>query len=145
MTEIVLEQRIAAPPSTVYRFLTESEKWKPWQGVDANFDARVGGIFSMFMGNDMAPLAGNSLNSCPTGVWCSPGDGSTDQASHLDLPQLRSNSTPRVKEPGWFSPTARFLRAKQLPRRWVATTCPGWPWWQRAGYPISTRARAGPT
>jgi len=53
MTEIVLEQRIAAPPSTVYRFLTESEKWKLWQGVDAKLDPRVGGIFSMFMGNGM--------------------------------------------------------------------------------------------
>jgi uncharacterized protein YndB with AHSA1/START domain len=53
VTEIVLEQRIAAPPSTVYRFLTESEKWKLWQGVDAKLDARVG-IFSMFMGNGMA-------------------------------------------------------------------------------------------
>ena len=53
MTEIVVEQRIAAPPSTVYRYLTESDKWKLWQGVDAQLDARVGGIFSMLMGNGM--------------------------------------------------------------------------------------------
>jgi uncharacterized protein YndB with AHSA1/START domain len=53
MTEIVLEQRIAAPPATVYRYLTEADKWKLWQGVDAKLEARVGGIFSMFMGNGM--------------------------------------------------------------------------------------------
>ena len=53
MTEIVVEQRIAAPPSTVYRYLTESDRWKLWQGVEANLDARVGGIFSILMGNGM--------------------------------------------------------------------------------------------
>ena len=53
MTEIVVEQRIAAPPSVVYRYLTESDQWKMWQGVDANLEARVGGIFSILMGNGM--------------------------------------------------------------------------------------------
>ncbi|MCL1593621.1 MAG: SRPBCC domain-containing protein [Actinomycetia bacterium] len=53
MTEIVLEQRIAAPPSTVYRYLTESDRWKLWQGADAKLDPRPGGIFSMIMGNGM--------------------------------------------------------------------------------------------
>lgn len=53
MTEIVLEQRIAAPPSTVYRYLTESDKWKLWQGVNAHLDPRVGGAFSMSMADGM--------------------------------------------------------------------------------------------
>jgi uncharacterized protein YndB with AHSA1/START domain len=53
MTEIVLEQRIAASPATVYRYLTQADKWKLWQGVDAKIDARVGGLFSMFMANGM--------------------------------------------------------------------------------------------
>jgi uncharacterized protein YndB with AHSA1/START domain len=52
-TTIVVEQRIAAPPSTVYRYLTDSDSWKAWQGVDAELDARVHGIFSMVMGNGM--------------------------------------------------------------------------------------------
>lgn len=56
MSEIVLEQRINAPPSTVYAYLTDSDKWKQWQGVDAMLDARVGGIFSMLMGNGMQAL-----------------------------------------------------------------------------------------
>lgn len=53
MTEIVLEQRIAAPPATVYRYLTEEEKWVLWQGVAASFDAREGGTFSATMPNGM--------------------------------------------------------------------------------------------
>jgi uncharacterized protein YndB with AHSA1/START domain len=53
MTEIVIEQQIDAPPAVVYRYLTEADKWKVWQGVDAQLDPRVGGIFSMVMGNGM--------------------------------------------------------------------------------------------
>jgi uncharacterized protein YndB with AHSA1/START domain len=53
MTEIVLEQMIAAPPAIVYRYLTESEKWSEWQGSEARLDPKVGGIFSMLMGNGM--------------------------------------------------------------------------------------------
>ena len=53
MTEIVVEQRIAASPSTVYGYLTESEKWSLWQGASASLDAKPGGIFSMVMGNGM--------------------------------------------------------------------------------------------
>lgn len=53
MTEIQLQQRIDAPPSTVYRYITEANKWKLWQGVDAELDPNPGGIFSMTMGNGM--------------------------------------------------------------------------------------------
>ena len=53
MTEITVEQHIAAPPSTVFRYLTESDKWSQWQGASASLDARPGGIFSMVMGNGM--------------------------------------------------------------------------------------------
>ena len=53
MTEIAVEQHIAASPSTVYRYLTESEKWSQWQGASVSLDARPGGIFSMVMGDGM--------------------------------------------------------------------------------------------
>jgi uncharacterized protein YndB with AHSA1/START domain len=53
MTEVVVEQRISAPPSVVYRYLTESKEWSRWQGASASLDARPGGIFSMVMGNGM--------------------------------------------------------------------------------------------
>lgn len=50
---IVVEQHVVAAPSTVYRYLTESDLWALWQGVDADLDARVGGRFSMTMVNGM--------------------------------------------------------------------------------------------
>ncbi len=53
MRDIVLKQRIEASPSTVYRYLTESEQWSLWQGASASLDAKRGGIFSMVMGNGM--------------------------------------------------------------------------------------------
>ena len=53
MTEISVEQHIAAPPSTVYRYLTESDMWAKWQGASASLDAKPGGLFSLVMGNGM--------------------------------------------------------------------------------------------
>jgi uncharacterized protein YndB with AHSA1/START domain len=53
MTEVVVEQQIAAPPSTVYDYLTDSDKWAQWQGTSASLDAKPGGIFSMMMGDGM--------------------------------------------------------------------------------------------
>jgi uncharacterized protein YndB with AHSA1/START domain len=53
MAEVIVEQRISASPETVYRYLTESDRWTAWQGVGADLDARVGGVFSMMMGNGM--------------------------------------------------------------------------------------------
>lgn len=50
---IVVEQHVGAAPSTVYRYLTESDLWALWQGVSADLDARVGGRFSMTMVNGM--------------------------------------------------------------------------------------------
>ncbi len=49
----MVEQRIDAPPSTVYAYLTDADRWSRWQGVSAVLDARVGGLFSMLMGNGM--------------------------------------------------------------------------------------------
>lgn len=53
MAEIVMEQRIEASPSTVYRYLTEAERWALWQGESANLEARRGGLFSLVMANGM--------------------------------------------------------------------------------------------
>ncbi|HUG47003.1 MAG TPA: SRPBCC domain-containing protein [Candidatus Limnocylindria bacterium] len=53
MTDIVIEQRIRASVATVYTYLTDAELWKRWQGVDATLDARVGGVLSILMPNDM--------------------------------------------------------------------------------------------
>jgi len=53
MSDLVVEQRIEAPPAVVYGYLTESAKWKQWQGVDADLHPAVGGAFSMVMGSGM--------------------------------------------------------------------------------------------
>lgn len=52
-TSIAVEQWIDAPPSKVWRHLTEPGEWQRWQGVAAHLDPRVGGLFSMTMGNGM--------------------------------------------------------------------------------------------
>lgn len=53
MPDIVVEQRISAPPSVVYEYLTDSEKWARWQGIGATIDPRAGGIFALAMSNGM--------------------------------------------------------------------------------------------
>ena len=50
---IVVERRIAAPPSVVYRYFTESDLWARWQGIGADVDGDVGGIFRLSMANGM--------------------------------------------------------------------------------------------
>ena len=53
MSDIVVEQRIAAPPATVYAYLTDPVLWQRWQGIQATLEPRAGGIFSILMGNGM--------------------------------------------------------------------------------------------
>jgi uncharacterized protein YndB with AHSA1/START domain len=48
---IVVEREVAAAPSVVYSYLTESSKWARWQGVDATIQARAGGLFAVTMPN----------------------------------------------------------------------------------------------
>lgn len=48
---IVVRRHIAAPPSTVYEYLTDSELWARWQGVGAMIEATPGGIFGISMPN----------------------------------------------------------------------------------------------
>lgn len=50
---LVVERHVAAPPSAVYAYLTDSERWARWQGVDATIEARAGGLFRILMGNGM--------------------------------------------------------------------------------------------
>jgi uncharacterized protein YndB with AHSA1/START domain len=46
---IHVERHIAAPPSAVFRYLTESELWARWQGESADLDPRPGGRFEVTM------------------------------------------------------------------------------------------------
>jgi uncharacterized protein YndB with AHSA1/START domain len=47
---ITVEQHVAAPPATVYAYLTDAERWVRWQGADATLDPAPGGIFRIQMG-----------------------------------------------------------------------------------------------
>ena len=42
---IELERRIAAPPEVVFRYFTDPERYRLWQGIAAELDPRPGGIF----------------------------------------------------------------------------------------------------
>lgn len=46
---VVVERHVAAPPSAVYGYLTESTRWARWQGETATIDAQPGGLFRMRM------------------------------------------------------------------------------------------------
>ncbi len=46
---IVRERQVQAPPSKVYSYLTDSERWAKWQGIAAHHDPRPGGLFSIRM------------------------------------------------------------------------------------------------
>jgi len=47
--EVAVERRIAAPPETVFSYFTDPERYRLWQGVDAELDPRPGGIFRVVM------------------------------------------------------------------------------------------------
>lgn len=44
-----MRPRIAARPETVFAYFTEAGKYRLWQGVDAELDARPGGVFRVTM------------------------------------------------------------------------------------------------
>ena len=46
---IEIERRIAARPETVFSYFTDPERYRLWQGVDAELDPRPGGIFRVTM------------------------------------------------------------------------------------------------
>jgi uncharacterized protein YndB with AHSA1/START domain len=49
-TDVIhVERRIAAPPSAVFRYLTESALWARWQGEAADLDPTPGGRFAVRM------------------------------------------------------------------------------------------------
>jgi len=45
-TEVVeVERRVQARPETVFSYLVDPEKFRQWQGIDAELDVRPGGTF----------------------------------------------------------------------------------------------------
>jgi uncharacterized protein YndB with AHSA1/START domain len=49
-TDVIrVERRIAAPPASVFRYLTESDLWSRWQGESAELEPTPGGRFQVRM------------------------------------------------------------------------------------------------
>src|SRR5436190_20763651 len=46
---VEVERRIAASPEIVFSFFTDPVRYREWQGVDAELDARPGGQFRVTM------------------------------------------------------------------------------------------------
>ena len=44
-----IERRIAARPEVVFSYFTDPHRYRMWQGVDAELDARPGGVFRVMM------------------------------------------------------------------------------------------------
>jgi uncharacterized protein YndB with AHSA1/START domain len=51
--EVRMERRIAAPPETVYAYLTDARLWARWQGASVIADPRRGGTYRMRMASGM--------------------------------------------------------------------------------------------
>ncbi|HWC37470.1 MAG TPA: SRPBCC domain-containing protein [Acidimicrobiales bacterium] len=46
---VEVERRIDASPETVFAYFTDPERYRLWQGVDAELDPRPGGMFKVAM------------------------------------------------------------------------------------------------
>lgn len=49
---VIVERRIKAHPDIVCSFFTDRDRWLSWQGVEAEIDARPGGVFRMNVRGD---------------------------------------------------------------------------------------------
>lgn len=76
---LILTERIAAPPETVFEFLTDPEKLLRWMGAEADIDPRPGGVFRLDMnGNDVAAGAYVTVDRPHRVVFTWGWEGSTD-------------------------------------------------------------------
>ena len=64
MSEVIVTRWIAASPSTVFAFFTDSERWAAWQGVGGTLDARAGGQLRVIM-PDAAAASGQFIEVVP--------------------------------------------------------------------------------
>jgi len=63
---VEVERRVQARPETVFSYLVDPEKFRQWQGVDAELDARPGGIFRVTMtGRSRVVVSGEYLQVDP--------------------------------------------------------------------------------
>ncbi len=103
---IEVEREVKAPPSAVFAYLTDSEKWSRWQGAEATIDATPGGIFRMMMG-DGSTARGQfteiELNSRVVFTWGwvdHPGVPPGSSTVEIDLEESASGTLIRLKHRG---------------------------------------------
>jgi Uncharacterized conserved protein len=60
------EVQIAAPPSTVFAFLTDPEKILRWMGTEATVEPQPGGLYLVNVTARMSPAAGSRRSSPST-------------------------------------------------------------------------------
>lgn len=66
MSTLTCELTIAAPPEVVFSFFTDAERFKQWQGQEAELDPRPGGIFRVRMtGVSNAIVSGEYIELVP--------------------------------------------------------------------------------
>ena len=57
------EVQVAAPPATVFAFLTDPEKILRWMGTEATVEPHPGGIYLVNVGGKMSPAARSPRSS----------------------------------------------------------------------------------
>ena len=129
--EVRIERRVAAPPETVYDYLTDAGLWARWQGISASVDARPGGVFLMRMANGMEASgefvelvrhrrvvvtwgwAGSDVlppGSSTVEIVLEPdGDGTLVRLTHRDLPESEVAS----QDAGWRRYLPRLAAAAE--------------------------------
>ena len=134
---IVVERRIVAPPSVVYTYLTESDRWARWQGVEATIDAIPGGLFAVSMANGMR-ARGQFLDLVPdrrvvfTWGWI----------DHPGLPP--GSSTVEVDLVADDNGTLLTLTHRDLPAEEVALHLGGWDHYMPRLARVSEGGQPGP-
>ena len=52
-----LERKIAAPPEVVFSYFIDADKYRAWQGHEAELDPRPGGVFRVLMSEPLHTVA----------------------------------------------------------------------------------------
>lgn len=50
--DVVVERRVSVPPEQVFAFLTSADKWKAWQGTEAEIELVPGGLWRVNVTGD---------------------------------------------------------------------------------------------
>ena len=50
---VELEYRVDGPPASVFEYFVDPDKYRRWKGVDAELDARPGGLYRVTMGPEV--------------------------------------------------------------------------------------------